>query len=273
MEDSVYDFIYADLRRIAQFLSQFNQYGHLTNLTRTENLSKTLNSGFNVTVAKLEGNSTSAEGQTRQFDQQWVIPLNFLDEAQDRNLIIRDLKEARIGQFVLTSGSLAILDLKTLKELWDLPLIQEIIASGIPDEAPEMKAINRHAKRTAATTGRKTSNSDPKAAFMKMVLDVIKILPHGVHARMRTASDKVIWCGLNEDSLIGSSADLLLKHGIEISGSWNILGILDAFPETLQSTDEERLPVVSSDETFDIAHVMSGLGPAARQILGRPATA
>ena len=49
--DSVYDFLYVDARRIAVFLSQFGQYGHLTSLTRAELEASSTSGGLNPSRA------------------------------------------------------------------------------------------------------------------------------------------------------------------------------------------------------------------------------
>ena len=41
----------------------------------------------------------------------------------------------------------------------------------------------------------------------------------------------MVWTSLKEDALIVSAADLTLKHGTAIAGTWNMLGILDALPD------------------------------------------
>lgn len=39
------------------------------------------------------------------------------------------------------------------------------------------------------------------------------------------------WCSLSEDSLIGISSDVVLKHESFIPRDRHILGVLDAFPD------------------------------------------
>src|SRR5436305_1846102 len=109
--DSVYDFLYVDARRIAVFLSQFEQYGHLTSLTRTVSETSSASGGVSVVAAKLDTAASEQSSQTRQFDPQWLVPLAFLDKADQRGMIVRDLGDARIGQLVLISGRLAMFDL------------------------------------------------------------------------------------------------------------------------------------------------------------------
>lgn len=58
-EDSAYDFIYVDNRRVAQYLSQFSQFGHLTGLTRVDGKTQSGGGGVNVGAAKIDKSTTT----------------------------------------------------------------------------------------------------------------------------------------------------------------------------------------------------------------------
>jgi hypothetical protein len=93
-ENSIYDFIYVDHQRVALFLSQFDQSGKLTGLTRSvrEVHQKTLSAGVDkLVVAKRESESSATEEMQREFDPQWVLPLTLLDALEDEQLIHRDI--------------------------------------------------------------------------------------------------------------------------------------------------------------------------------------
>jgi hypothetical protein len=59
------------------------------------------------------------------------------------------LSVARIGQFLLATGTLAVLDLGILKGLWDSPGVQSIIAAEMV-EGPTEQLPNRHERRAEA---------------------------------------------------------------------------------------------------------------------------
>ena len=99
--DSLYDFLYVDLSRIQLFNSQFSQYGHITELTRSTMTSSSSGGGMDVKIVKAEAFEEESTKIQKRYDTQFVAPLSFLDHAQ--NMIVRDLSKAGIGQFVLIS--------------------------------------------------------------------------------------------------------------------------------------------------------------------------
>ena len=150
--DSVYDFLYVDARRIAVFLSQFGQYGHLTSLTRAELEASSTSGGLNVVAAKLDTGASEQTSQTRQFDPQWLAPLIFLDQADQRGMIVRDLANARIGKLLLVSGRLAIFDLGMLRNAWEIGAIRDVIiqsaqTANVKDQTPQRGQNQRDRQR------------------------------------------------------------------------------------------------------------------------------
>lgn len=269
--DSVYDFLYIDARRIAQFLSQFTDYGHLTSLTRSASESHSGGGGVNVGIGKLDTTAGSQTTQVRQFDPQWIAPLTFLDQANQKGLIVRGLSRARIGQFVLTSGTLAVLDLTTLKALWDIPIVQTIIAQGVAPANIPQQFQNRQERRATGSAGQQKSDSATAMSYIKSILEIIKVLPHGLQVRLLTDSSEPVWCDLRDESLLVSSAGMMLKQGVVLSGTWDILGILDALPDSQASQSNTHLNEAKMLQSLtEIANVMASLGPIARQALGRP---
>jgi hypothetical protein len=124
--DSIFDLIYVDHARVAVFLSQFGRFGNLTDQTRSvrETYQKTLSGGIEATVrASRETEQSAVEELQRHFDPQWLLPFTLLDQLEERRLISRDITKASLGQFVLCSGSLSILDFSILKKIWELPAI------------------------------------------------------------------------------------------------------------------------------------------------------
>lgn len=255
-DDSVYDFLYVDSRRIGLLLSQLGQDGVLTELTRATDTSSETGGGLDLKVVKTDIKEGEKVSLTRRFDPQWLMPLRFLDLAQE--MVVREIDQVRVGQLSLVSGSLAILDLGTLKALWDMPGVQKLMAAGMKDH---QVGGDRNAQARAEAQ---------KLALLKMITDILKVLPHGVQARLRTTAKDTVWCGLQETSLIGSAADLLLKHGAALSGTWNILGILDALPD---SASDDASAALIAELQGEVAHMVATLAPVARSSFGRPAQA
>nr|VFJ88522.1 MAG: hypothetical protein BECKLFY1418B_GA0070995_101051 [Candidatus Kentron sp. LFY] len=128
-KDSVFDFLYHDVDRINSFLSQFNDAGYLQGLTEQKSFSSGESSGTSghgkadVLIAKGGGNihrdryHKGGEFSEKSYNPLWSNSLTLLDYLTERNMIVRELENAAIGQFVLLSGSLKIFDASIFKRI------------------------------------------------------------------------------------------------------------------------------------------------------------
>jgi hypothetical protein len=182
-------------------------------------------------------------------------------------MIQRDIGEANIGQFVLATGYLSIQDLAMFKDAWKLPSIQRKMKTGAGGN-----------KKTANMTAAQKAELREQQEGTDMLLDMMQIMPHAVHARMITSGDeqatRLIWCTLNQDCLVAPASDITLTYGATMAGEWSILGILSAYPEYLtpdlnQGTDFEDFGLMESV----VGQVSNVLAPIVRMTLGRPAAA
>jgi hypothetical protein len=282
--DSVYDFLYHDSRRVGSFLAQFDEAGHLQQITQSENVTRGQSRGYrlaaggeiplvgsaNIDLSRtpLGGGSESSE---RVYDPLWANAREILDYPTERDMIERSLDVARIGQFVLVSGALAVLDLPMLQQLWELPIVRSTIAAGnraTPDPSrPASQMQSRADRKRHRQQSSKPTIADNPVQFM---IDIIKYLPHLIQAGIKTEAGDSVWCSLREESLVVSSADLMLKHGTVLSGIWNILGILDALPDDPGDQSPDLSAVL---EDAPLANPARALGPMVRQLMGRPTRA
>jgi hypothetical protein len=278
-KNSVYDFLYHDVRRIGSFLAQFETYGVLQNIKASDSTGRT--TATKTGVAASGGIPSLAQGQAardqtvtederdaaeRTYDPFWTNARTFLDYLTDRDLIITALPKARIGQFVLHSGSLSLFDFSILKIAWPLPFIKNRLLTGMQlAESAESKLTRperrRQGKGTTATDG---------AGVSDFAYEMLKLLPHTIQASL-TDQNGSAWCILREESLVVSAADVLLKHGVSIPGSWNLLGVLDAFPISHQTDTEYAADQLKAAECLGTFGEMIGsLAPAIAKLLGRP---
>jgi hypothetical protein len=205
-------------------------------------------------------NTEGKEAAERVYDPLWANALTFLDYLEDRNLVERQITRVRIGQFVLASGCLSILDLGTLKGMWDLPSVRKLLEAGAQNE--QGMDQNRHERRRQHLE-RRTTDKDSLPPTAQIGLDLITRLPHAIQARL-TSDETSIWCSLPENNLTVQSSDLALKHGSIIPGVWHMLGILDALPDGSEAA-------VKPQSLFEpIVNIMEQLAPLTRQLLGRP---
>jgi hypothetical protein len=248
-ENSIYDFIYVDHQRVALFLSQFDQSGKLTGLTRSvrEVHQKTLSAGVDkLVVAKRESESSATEEMQREFDPQWVLPLTLLDALEDEQLIHRDISTAALGQFVLCSGSLSIVDFAILKSLAELPAFKKQLTLRFDQQLK------------GAAKGMKEMG--------ELLRQFLTILPYNLQATIATPQREV-WCCLKQEGMMLPQAEVFLKHGFGLPGTWHALGLLDARPN-------ESSSVQSPKTTPSLLEIFTNqLGPAVRQAFGRPSRA
>lgn len=267
--DSVYDFLYHDAHRIGSFLGQFDQHGHLKGLqtsadTGRSRASKTVGGGTGSIPLIASGTASHEQaeaqhwdrGAQRTYDPLWANARAFLDYLAGADLIERDAAKAAIGQFVLISGQVFVLDTAILKSLTAGQHFRQFVRNGAPAAAGP-----RQAKSAA-------SNSS------EFGMEILNSMPSTVQARVATNTGDAYWGSLAVEGLTTSPGDLMLKHGILLGGEWSMLGILDATPsETpsgLQAEMQNAITVAA------LGPIIGGLGVMAntlRPMLGRPADA
>jgi hypothetical protein len=262
-EDSVFDFLYIDSRRIALFLSQFDAYGHLKALTRSVSENAKTGGGIDLKLAKIDYSDGSDSSVKKEYDAQWVAPLTFLDTADQRGLIERDITKARIGRLVLLSGRLSMLDMAMLKGAWEMPAIRQQIQSGVTPTAPLSRAQRRRGEAATPVPG------------VDMILGLLKLWPH-VTQVMLAGNGMTAWGTIRDDGLITPAGDLILKHGVGIAGTWSVVGVLDATPELNPITDpNQAVQAAMAAPTVPslVGTLFEALSPLTRQALGRPPSA
>ena len=265
-DDSVYDFLYIDSRRLALFLSQFSQYGHLTALTRSVNETASKSGGVNVQIAKMDTTSSEQTAQTRQFDTQWVAPLTFLDQANQKGMISRDLENSHIGRLSLVTGELALFDLAVIQTAWGLDHVKNVLRQASSTSAPQ--PTNRQERRKSEKTGGGDLSSGFEAA-----LSLLKTFPHAILATIQVNGQSV-WSSVHADGLIVSASDLMIKHGVHIAGPWNMVGVVDALPDQEEPDQAANARQETAAASLgSLGAFIGGIAPAVRGMLGRPKNA
>ncbi|MDP4574662.1 hypothetical protein Q9K02_05860 [Qipengyuania sp. G39] len=275
--DSVFDFLYHDSRRIASYLSQFDNSGALTGVTASEGVTKgakrgkRIGFGGNTPVGggnlelEIGPGEAGSESLVRVYDPFWANALQFLDVLDQRGMIQRDLEAANVGQFVLVSGFLSIQDLGMMKDAWKTTSLQRKMLGGA-----------QGGKKIANMTSAQKAALKEEKENTEMFLDMIQLMPHSVHARLLTIDDqtKLVWCAVNQEYLVMPPSDISLTYGNVMSGEWSILGILSAHPEYLTPDldgkfDENNLGLTESI----VGQITKILSPIVRVALGRPSAA
>ena len=277
----IFDFLYDDHRRVASFLAQFGTYGVLQQVKATESVGHTGTSktsatagidvitlarggiGLDSTVSDEEKDSAE-----RTYDPLWTNARTFLNYLTEREMIVRGIEKARIGQFVLVTGELAAIDLGLLKKMWELPAVKNSLLVAVAKaNAPQIQPKNK-AERTKARYAKAELPEGMEAGFQLMT-----IMPHTIQASIRGQGWN-IWSSLREDSLVMNASELLLKHGVGISGTWSMLGVLDALP----NDGDVPMEAYMLEQTLAgaslgglVSEILGNLAPMTRLLLGRPA--
>lgn len=238
-ENDVYDFLYVDRSRISALYAQLFPQGTLTSVKTTSQQGFTddhnVGSDLKIIKAEVKSADSGSEGIEHVFDASWAVPLEVLKELNNRSIIRFSLKGTdrvvNMGAVVLLTGYLRMIDYATMKDLWE----------------PALKILG----------GENQPGVD-------MVVALIKGLPHTLHAHFLT-NDGYLWSSLSPDNLLVPTADIILKYGSRvISGQWNMLCVVDAYPTFAQ---EEVVDDWSAgDATKGILQVME----AFRMHIGRP---
>ncbi|WP_299724694.1 hypothetical protein [Devosia sp.] len=271
---SVFDFIYHDAPRVASFLAQFDSSGHLTQIAQSAHITRVRDEGDKTTgtLGIVSGETTKAASDEfgkesqRVYDPTWAnarVLLDYLDEA---GKIQRDISKAQIGQFVLASGSLSLSDLRLMEKTWRLPSVKKLMTNGAESQNKLPPIAKGQRNNSELLLARKAAEEAQKAVQggIDLFFDLITILPHTIQARL--SGNTPTWCSLSREGMTFEASDIVLKYGAEIPGEWNILGILDAQPDTPGQSGE-----VDWGQGEEIAAKMVGIiAPITRNMLGRP---
>lgn len=251
--DSVFDFLYHDVRRVGSFLAQFDYSGHLQQVSSTETVAKSGKRGFSVKVAGTVPVGLGLEGPEGSITLARE-PEGSGSEAQER---VYD---------PLWSNALSILNAAMLPKIWQSLGLRDIIARQWAENTKAQWSKN---PANAALKGHERDRAE-KAQFRaaenlaKVGLDVIEAFPHSAQCTVK-GTDFSVWSTLSPDGMVGSVADLSLKHGTEIPGEWHLLGVLDALPNPIP----EQTTIHNTGIPQHLGPSIANFSNLARTLLGR----
>lgn len=198
---SVLDFLYHDSQRVASFLSQFDACGHPTGIKQTEANESGLisradaNASAGLAVVRAAGSfeDQNSIGEREQsewaYDPIWSNAIELLGQLDSKGLIERDIARANIGQFVLVSGALAVLDYSLIQLIWDNDLLRTSVEDSMSASfstdlmtASDRNIGGRNSK--VAVNMRQEARKQAKAA-----IDFIRKPPHTHQRDLRTRKE------------------------------------------------------------------------------------
>lgn len=247
------DYIYVDNVKLAHFYSQLSENGLVSQTKKTSKDSSTERADVKVSAMVAGGTfdtrSTAEEGLELTIDAAFTRPQETLDALDERGFIHRDLTGAAMGNLVLFAGNVSIFDIRMLKDLW--PLMGNAFA-----ENETAHVTNPKEKQKLVQQLKKN---------FEEIATLLQKLPHALQGTV-VAEDGSAWFTLNPIHMLSNPEDLTFKHGSDLKGTWHILGILDAHPDSFEpDVDQSNLP--SSDMETMMRQVLG----AVRTMFGRPA--
>lgn len=274
--NSVFDFLYQDIRRVGSYLAQLEPAGHVSSVKVTQSnqegelSSATIAGDIDLRLASLgrnklaQINTSNSDILERSFDPLWGNALNLLNILAARGMIACDPSHATIGQFVLVKGRLSIFNLKQLSTIWNNQKLLEMMQHGIAKGMQAAGGFDDHVE-SIVKKNQKTTTLNDYLKLAKHIVDMIKDLPPSIQGNVKSFSnDQTFSFSLQEDYLTTTALDLFLKHGTTIQGEWAVLGILDAEPDNMLLPHQE--------EKNPFFNMLNALSEVARH-LGRAQTA
>lgn len=275
--DSVFDFLYCDNHRIASFLAQFDDSGHLERVIQRESAQKGSKRGWSFNLGggspllasanaslSMAPDATGSEASERVYDPFWANARTLLDYLEGAKLIQRDVGKARIGQFLLATGSLSVFDMSLIRMAWENPSVVAAMRKSQGEQTQQITHANRHSRRAERQKDKPTEVDD-----VKSMLDIIKLMPHKTISSLQADGNNV-WSILNEKYVSGSPAEIMLKHGVNIQGDWSMIGIVDALPHAPDSDVEIYRTIIGALGLGSMGEAIAQIAPAMRVMLGRP---
>jgi hypothetical protein len=266
--DSVFDFLYQDVRRVGSYLAQLMPGGHVQGVKQTLATEESGGTGAKITaaasavLAKASGEFLANTGNVnrdileRTFDPIWRNAIELLDVLEQRHLISRNVAKSTIGGFVVVSGTLGILDRSFLQLIWSVPELRTMLENGIASGIDPMQAKSQR----------------DKLKLSKALVKTLIALPESLQARLSDDSGNLVYSSIQESGLVSTTTELFLSHGIALPGKWSVLGILDAQPGEWLSEDAEVAEKLGLINTGTLPTLMNAIQGLMREA-GRPAIA
>ena len=168
---------------------------------------------------------------------------------------MRNAHEAGVGQFVVTTGVLKVINTSLLQSAWASP--------GLLTKALELDG---------------SADDLGKQLGMQIIRD-LPTHPQAFHYGFDAEGNSIgaSWMTLDPSNLILPIFDLTLKYGLHL-GRWSLLGIKDAAGDEGPQDDAELSTLMAADWmaaaeariSTPLALFAELLAPAARRLIGRP---
>lgn len=266
--DSVFDFLYTDIRRIRSWCSQVFNDGVLISHRKTSHVGESKGNEITGEIdASARINAIIADGQAKgsakatsnsrekisntleqSFDASWSMEFDLLNRLDELGMINRDISSAPIGSLVLVTGLPKLMDVRFMQNIWD---------TAIDAMHAETKITHQNKVQLAFE---KKKMKDIGALFQK--------LPPVPQLYLLDKNGNNFWSCFDEEYMTVNPSSLALMYGTQIDGFWSVLGILDAYPENVYSDAKNEIQEYFHGNEFITAYTQ--VLDVMRKIMGRP---
>lgn len=237
----IFDFLYADHEKVASILSQLEEDGLPKETSIRAQRAKVTKSGFSAKLGGIGADYSTGRGlqyEVRQtYDPLWQNSRRLIGRLETTN----NTAEPSLGQLRILEGQLIAFDQSVLSKIMSAGSMKDLLASSMGTNDSVEKRY-------------KKSLSDKKKEA-----DIVQTYIAGLGLSVQfvlLASQTGFWFNINREYLYLNETDIPLKHPINISGSWKVVGIVDALPH--DQFDLSHLEPLGADD--HIPAMISHLG-------------
>ena len=216
------DFLYADHERVASFVSQLSGMGVLKGYERQSDKQKTNKKeggvDFGIIKGGLGSDTNWHRGIRETYDPLWETSVSLVRHVESTQILRQP--QIEVGQLVCISGKLFALDLAFIRGLMDAESMTEFIARGAKND--DLNTRNQSQK--------KINKSSEEYKNAQVMVEYMKTIPLDIQFMMH-AMERAFSFNIKREYLNLHQSDIPLKFPFQISGTWSIVGVVDAAPE------------------------------------------
>lgn len=229
--DSLFDFLYIDRVRVSSLTAQLHNAGVVTSVKQTTSDTDKSNKSVELSVKILKGkvgtDDALTHSQEKTFDASWSLPINFLDKLDEAGMIKTGLNGENLGSVVHSVGKMHIFDVSTIQKI--MPIFGEIAQA-------QLNTVNLPPKAKAKLKGKLTPDEIEISPGLTIgvVKKLINIVPNILQVDFIDENGNLMWMSIDKEYLTINPDDLALKYGGTIPGTWHVIGLIDALPDSVQ---------------------------------------
>lgn len=225
-EEYLCDYLYVDTQRLSHYYSQLSEHGLVVQAKHSSKSGgqedSTLKAGLPWLGGQHKQGKSAEESVELQIDPAFRRPQETLDALFEAGYLRKGL--GGIGQLCLLEGAITMIDLRLMKEIW--PFMGGILAE---QQTQSIVNIKEKARKSA----------EVKKSFGSLA-EILQRLPHSLQGSLQDFDGHSSWYTLKPEFLTINPEDLIFKCGCDIPGIWQVVCIVDAYPDDILKIDHSR---------------------------------